>query len=79
MLRLSLAAVLFAAMTVSAPLPARAGTDCGGGNDFTNPGSASPDCGGGGSNPAPLPLAGIPALIALAGGAGALVLRRRAA
>ncbi len=32
-----------------------------------------------GAKPAPLPLAGIPALIALAGGAGAIKLRRRRA
>ena len=35
--------------------------------------------GSNGASPAPLPLAGIPALIALAGGAGAIKLRRRRA
>ena len=87
MLRLTLAAALFAAMTASSIIPAHAGTDCGNGNNFSNPGNASRSCGGGnddnsggnnGSSPAPLPLAGIPALIALAGGAGAVSLRRRA-
>lgn len=85
MLRLTLAAALLVAMTSAPLMPAHAGTDCGQGNDYTSSGNSDPSCGGStdgsstdGSSPAPLPLAGIPALIAMMGGAGAVAARRRA-
>lgn len=79
--RTLLAAALFASMVSINLTPAYAGTDCGGGNGGENNGKGSPSCDGGGvepgegSDPAPLPLAGIPAIITLA--AGAVLIRRR--
>ena len=78
--------ILYAIAAIAAMSPTLASAAPSSSFDSGNLGSVSKtsddDNGGGaskGASPAPLPLAGIPALIALAGGAGAIKLRRRRA